>query len=736
MSWTINGVSLEELGVEVGRVVYRQQNASEMVLTVVSDSMTESAPLSVGQNVVLRHNGSAKFTGVVRKVPRRASGNDTGLSILCTDAWGDLERLVYQVKRAYVASVEESEEDEDTELEYADRWSGTVHWMEDVPLGTRIGNVAAFAAESGVNMTVGNIAAGIGWYRSGYKDMTCAQLIRGMLALMPEHTAYIDPSGAFQLVERATMPSVSYDIGSASVVLNADVEDNANELVSSVVIAYEKPISIDSDPYTRIVEDIAGSSAPAVGLMKDSVALQGGVYQTEYAPVTTADIPDENANDEEVVEFWTSRSSELQTIVSRHGEDFLNLLRVADVDVPTENVEKWKRELVDQPQRPDPINPHSDPIEQSEEVGDYPRYIVEGSLPYWAKKRYALVACSSTLAIAKTDYDLLPDGSLKKMLEEVFSLPKTFNSTEYLTANFAAQIMGTNARTKNYKRVVTSDPGEEPPMGIAAGLLSQLSVVRYSGSVTLLQDDATLNVHPGYKVNLTNGLTEWASMGESVSEVYCDIAEGETTVSFGPSEALGAADMVERLRAARSNAFYYKIQSGEDEIEEGIGGGVASAVLNFSRVGGGSGGSTSECILGDMLVDADNSTESVTKYKIRSGYLYGAGSTEFLEKDNLTPVHEDKVWVQVDITIDEVDGVLMNTFSVDDVEIYQGATLPDDTDFTPVLKTGSIHIELGHWVDENDGEGDPLFRFEHAGCGAIYLAVCSSGATAHVKFVR
>lgn len=112
--------------------------------------------------------------------------------------------------------------------------------------------------------------------------------------------------------------------------------------------------------------------------------------------------------------------------------------------------------------------------------------------------------------------------------------------------------------------------------------------MRHSGAITLSEDEASLDVFPGHRMSLANGLPAWANMGETVREVSCDIESGETTISFGSSEILGAADMVERLRAARRNTYSYGIQS-DRPIEEGLGGIVAGPVSKFSRVGGGAG---------------------------------------------------------------------------------------------------------------------------------------------------
>jgi hypothetical protein len=98
-------------------------------------------------------------------------------------------------------------------------------------------------------------------------------------------------------------------------------------------------------------------------------------------------------------------------------------------------------------------------------------------------------------------------------------------------------------------------PGDEPVTGAAAALYASLSVLQYEGQVTTVQEEVTGSLHPGDRLHLSGGRSEWADMGAQIHRVTWDISAGRTMLDFGPSQHLAPADFAELIRD-QSRDFY------------------------------------------------------------------------------------------------------------------------------------------------------------------------------------
>ena len=347
MAWTINNQSPESLNLKVVSISEQTDTVSEAVLAVTAEDYTQTASFNYGETITIARDGVTVFIGTVFQTPRFATGSTEGLEYVLRDAWYDLERLVYQVEREYAKTVTPPGEgdDEDSEITFAENLIGTITFETDDTLGDRIRDIVAYAQSKGVNISAGSIHTGINWYRTESKDRTCAELIREFLGLMPDYEAWIDNRvnpPTFNLTPRSSMPVRDYTIGQ-DVIVNHDIVRHDSENVPCVVIRYEKPISIDSESYTQIFEDIApvGCDTTQVGTLVETVGLQGGLFQNEYARITTDTIPQDDAATDTIKEWWINSTPQLKTIADEHGLATLrNLLKIPSANVPAENVKK------------------------------------------------------------------------------------------------------------------------------------------------------------------------------------------------------------------------------------------------------------------------------------------------------------------------------------------------------------------------------------------------------------
>ncbi len=726
MSWTINDKKPAELGVTVAS--FRESanmEAQELSLNVAVDSYAQAVPAELVHNnaVTLKLDSQIMFQGKVRTNPKSASGSADSMSYSILDAWDELDRTPYQQMREYVTNVVTVNDHENSIITTAQSLNGAVEWEADVPLGERIRDVISYAASVGVNIQIGNIIDGITWFRSPYKDMSCGAIIRALMELMPERVLWLDnraTTPTMHMRKRSDIPAFDYDLSAGTRVIGHQIKRHDSEQVAGVAIRYEKPLAINTGNYTSLTEDIAGDVS-GVGVITETIALQGAQYQAEYATATCEDIPQVDADAADILAMWIKYTPELAAIADIHTvATVASVLKLALADKLDENVQKYALKMIDDGNaRPDQINPNAEPIVRTENVEDYKRVLVEGTVPAWAEKRYRMIRATATIAIEKTVLDAIGNAQLKKQFEEIFNLEKEFDGKVYMTSNFTGEMMATNAQSGNYKRTVTFDQGEPFPTGIAAQFLEQINTVRHSGSFGLVGDQIDTSVRPGQRVNFTGKDPSWTSINEQVLSVSHDLFNNITSVEYGPAQQLGAVEFIDRLRATRKNQYSHGLRS-DKPVTDGVGGSAATPVFKFSRVSGGGGGEVEECILGDLLPDPDNAG----KFKIRPGYVYGGGSNEFIEKVNITPLIGEHLYIEVSWTAEAEDGVLLTGGSMTSVEIKQGGSVPDDDDFTPASLTGKHRKALGTWTDDN---GAP--KWNRDGCGSYHVRMCSNGKT-------
>ena len=635
MSITINGQDPAALGISSDGIVIntRSLGMSIATLQVTASKYDLDIPFQHGDPVNIELNGQRVFRGTVELVPRSMRSDSEGWRYMLHDAWEHLDNLIFQERRNYLSETVEMDGDIDPELNTVEQWIAHVIFQADETLGDRIRRVLEYARSVGVDIEIGEISTGIRWYRAEYKAQTCGQMLRDMMRLMEDHTLWIDhtqDTPTFNMMPAADLPVVSYDISTGINNELHDITELETQNVPGVVLQYERPVTIDSRNETEITYDVApvGLDVTQIGVLVEPIPVEGSNVQSEYAPITTETIPvvgsKADSADDTIIEFFIRNTPELSIIADTHGlQVFRDLINVPAGSIPSENIIGYNVEVIDDGiERPMPINPNSMPVEQTIEPIDYPRYIVEGNLPEWAGRRYRKVRAACTLAVRTDDIDNIQNDELRVQIQEIFNLPKSFAGEEFQTANFTGEVMGTNARTRTYRRTVTFDLGEEIPTGIAQDLLDQLNLRRFRGRFDLVSQDSDIEARTGRRIMFTGSeRPEWDSMTEIIQEVSYDLSQGKTRITFGPSEALGATDLIERRRATRKNTYSYGFSS-DNEITEGVGGSVASPLFNFSRVSGGGGGSAAPANHPWRVTLSLDAETGIYSANITSGQIY------------------------------------------------------------------------------------------------------------------
>ena len=92
---------------------------------------------------------------------------------------------------------------------------------------------------------------------------------------------------------------------------------------------------------------------------------------------------------------------------------------------------------------------------------------------------------------------------------------------------------------------------------LAANLKAAQDWLPYAGSITLVEEDVGGTRYMGTKVNLTNTLPAYASMGALVAGVNLDIATGTTTIELGQPPRLDYRTFVDRIRKTSQDNIVY-----------------------------------------------------------------------------------------------------------------------------------------------------------------------------------
>lgn len=110
-------------------------------------------------------------------------------------------------------------------------------------------------------------------------------------------------------------------------------------------------------------------------------------------------------------------------------------------------------------------------------------------------------------------------------------------------------VTGASTGTQLYRQPLSIDEGEPVPTGIAAQLYAEWSQLHFQGTIAFPGDDLSGDLTPGHALNLTGGLTEWATMKAMIIRCSEDADTGETTVEFGVP---GWVDVDSRVAFARA----------------------------------------------------------------------------------------------------------------------------------------------------------------------------------------
>lgn len=534
-TWLINGASPESLGLTVVGGEFRQGSASSVRLArnVAFDAAESFAH---GTDVTITRDGSPYFKGKVRAIPKTASGATEGHDYLVEDVWAELERLTYQ----------------EPWLIRQPGFAGTAYMPlvvlgmnssgDRINVGQQIGEVLAFAESQGLDLQAGSLPTGMLLWPSEANGMSCAAVIRDCLKYYLDWLPWIDHTTTpptFNVTPRASASAVSLAVTDCS---SFQVTKTQDRVPDGVRIVYMTATMIDDEVYRTLRVDQYPSVSEAAlalpagpGILVTTVELQGMKMQIQKQQVQTRDLPVDQSTAKAYLKL-----------------KFPQVKDLADGDW---DVTEWTTAVI--PEEDDEVNPIDPKLERKlgADRTDLPRELVKGSVAEWMQKKVGRVL---------VEFAVEPSGSAtdeeKKKIE---SLPAKFT------------VVCTNAVTKIYKGVSSYTAGEDAPSGIAQAFYTTLvNGCYFEGSVTLEEAEIGSTRWHGSKLNLTGGVSEWATMGAPIHAVSWDLESCRTTISFGPNPDYSVQDFLEFLRLLnkRPNVEYTVAERTGDTLgdEDGI----------------------------------------------------------------------------------------------------------------------------------------------------------------------
>ena len=162
---------------------------------------------------------------------------------------------------------------------------------------------------------------------------------------------------------------------------------------------------------------------------------------------------------------------------------------------------------------------------------------------------------ASNLALtALTEIDLTPRQELQ--LEKLIIQYVTLNDDGMVVLHEDKDPAGSGTTGREWGgAVITINNNYLPmPTGLAATYRAGLSTLQYSGRLVSEEAECNGTIAPGQVINVTGGLTAWATMNAHVVETVEEIDAGRTTITVGPPNHIRIDDLVEVLRIARNQS--------------------------------------------------------------------------------------------------------------------------------------------------------------------------------------
>lgn len=177
-------------------------------------------------------------------------------------------------------------------------------------------------------------------------------------------------------------------------------------------------------------------------------------------------------------------------------------------------------------------------------VKNYDKELIEGSISSWMPIGSEFETINFTINYATKD-------SAGKYVDKA-------------TAKLPVALLSTNGSTRTYRKTTAYSAPEPAPTGLAEGIYTAWQHLHYDGTLDTALSAVGWSLWNGYRLNITGGLTAWATMGAYIQRKEINLATGAISLTFGTPRSLEPDSLIALTRALRGRRFSWKRYIGAD----------------------------------------------------------------------------------------------------------------------------------------------------------------------------
>ncbi|MDB6133294.1 MAG: hypothetical protein JWM59_1537 [Verrucomicrobiales bacterium] len=533
--WTIGGETVLCRSVELGLA---QTDTAEVEILDGSTSITD------GSWVALRCDSVPVLYG-------RASVGETAdgkVSIILRGPWELLEATTYQqyAKMAVAHAVDETHP-------YGYALSNIL--TPEVQLGmdddgdarTTLQEAQAILAYAisaigvGVSLSFDPAFTGLPMQPVNISGSNCAACLLTIMRFHPDVLLYFDYSGSgavLKAVPVATPEPITFPGSGGVRVVDARFRQKLNYKPSGIRILYTRTTPDGRIEAHTDTGGAIGTDGKGPYVINWPVRLEGATpppllsQRIRTRPIPHSDNPDEPEEDE----------TELKTNWWQTRLRWLRLPGVAEITTISDHLV-----TVDPPEVTESEDDSEEiPTTWSVDPDDYPRELVDGTIPPWLPKVAAPLTISATFKLGDTSGLL---DATKEKLKKIFG--DTLTDAEIPGE---AQVTGTDANTREYAALSSwPSPPDWPAGGIASSYMAAFDSAVWEGNLTLTGAQQPL-VPLGTRVNVSGFASAWSSMAAVVRNVSYSPVAHQTSIGCDAPDNFGFGDFYELQLTMRKAA--------------------------------------------------------------------------------------------------------------------------------------------------------------------------------------
>jgi hypothetical protein len=536
-AWTLESGGVEKSAEEWGVSGMQRREVSQGVSTlsfVEVGDFTASPLFAYGASVIVRRErtkvngvyagGSIYWQGVVTKVPRVGTASEESKRYVLSDPWWYLERRIMKGRWNVGALISpEFAYSSHIILGLTDQLDGN-NQPVNATISQQMIAVLDWCIMNGdpIQYSTGTFPTAV-MFSDEVRERTCGECIKKCLRLAPDAVTWWDHTTTpptFHCAKRADLAAATFTLGTKPLA-SVEITRMDENVVPCVQMIYERTNETDGVAQLEVIHDTypVGKTGNESGAFIETIDLKG--YQLNYVRAElVCDTIDPTS-----LAWWKQHAPKL---------DHANVTEFS-IDNSTISINGLNT------------------AQSASFLATYPRKLVHGQLAPWMVMTVGL----SRVPVIGSRSQIRAKLHIK-YVDETGKQNETYEP-------MSVDIVATNATTGPYFSVESFTAADPVPSGLSQALYEAMNQVHYSGQVTLIEQEVNTALRAagitdrtgvGMVLNIASGEAGWATMRALVQQCTEDIDSGTTILSVGPSEFLGAKDLIEHSRIGRFRFVY------------------------------------------------------------------------------------------------------------------------------------------------------------------------------------